>query len=138
MTEDQKKIMDHINAKNKFLEASQMRVVEISDGYARVECFPDENAHNMFHFVHGGVIFSLADTAAGAASQSSGRSSVTLSSSIDFIRPCRTGKMVAEAHEVSSGRSTGVYDVQVFDGEGKLLSKALFSMFFVEANGYHQ
>ena len=47
----------------------------------------DKHILNIHGFVHGGALFSLADTAAGAASFTSGRDSVTLSGTINYIKP---------------------------------------------------
>ena len=70
----------------------------------------DEQILNVHGFVHGGALFSLADTVAGAASFATGRDSVTLTGTINYIKPGTGGKLIGIAQEISRGRTTGVYE----------------------------
>ena len=56
-----------LNSDSKYLQSNDMRVVEVKKGYAKVEMIIDEHFLNVHGFVHGGALYSLADTAAGAA-----------------------------------------------------------------------
>ncbi len=129
---DYQAIAQRINQDNHFLQSSSMRVTDIRDGYARVEMVIDEKILNMYGLVHGGALFSLADTAAGAASFTTGRDAVTLSASINFIRPGRGGRLFADASRISAGKTTGVYEVFIFNDEDTLLCSATFTMFFLD------
>lgn len=129
---DYKAIADRINQDNHFLQSSSMLVTDIRDGYARVEMIIDEKILNMYGLVHGGALFSLADTAAGAASFTAGRDAVTLNASINFIRPGRGGRLIADASRISAGKTTGVYEVFIFNDEDILLCSATFTMFFLD------
>jgi acyl-CoA thioesterase len=63
---------------------------------------------------HGGVIFSLADVAFGAACNARGGTWVALSMTISFLAPAPPGaRLVAEARERRHGRRAGFYDVTV-------------------------
>ena len=62
-----------LNSSSKYLQSNDMRVTELRQGYARVEMTIDEHILNIHGFVHGGALFSLADTAAGSASFTTGR-----------------------------------------------------------------
>ena len=62
-------------------------------------------------------MFSLADTAFGIAANSRGPVAVAIATSIHFMRPVRQGDvLIAEAREVSLGRSTATYEVTVSAG----------------------
>lgn len=125
-------ILERINQDNHFLQSSRMKVTEVRQGFARVEMDIDEQILNIYGKVHGGAIFSLADTAAGAASFTSGRESVTQNASIHFIKPGTGGRLIAIASEISSGQTTGVYEVFIFNDADRLLSAATFTMFFLD------
>ena len=127
-------IMELINHDNHFLQSSRMRVTEIRQGYAKMQMDLDEQILNSYGFVHGGALFSLADTAAGAASFTTGRPSVTLNASINYIKPGTGGELIAIANEISAGKSTGVYEVFIFNDENKLLCRATFSMYFLDVS----
>ncbi|OLU42688.1 PaaI family thioesterase [Ileibacterium valens] len=132
MEEKYRRIAERINRDNHFLQSSRMRVKECGAGYAILEMDLDEQLLNIYGLVHGGALFSLADTAAGAASFTTGRDSVTLNSSINYIRPASGGKLKACASEIHAGKTTGVYEVFIYDDQEHLLSRATFTMFFLD------
>ena len=51
-----------------------------------------------------------------------------------YIKPGRGGKLIGIAQEISSGRTTGVYEVFIFNDENVLLSRATFTMFFLDSD----
>lgn len=124
-------IKERINSDNHFLQSSRMRVTEVRDGFASVEMDIDEQILNIYGKVHGGALFSLMDTAAGAASFTTGQESVTLTASINYIRPGTGGRLIAHASRVSAGRTTGVYEVFIYNDLDKLLCRGTFTMYFI-------
>ena len=75
-------------------------------------------------YPHGGVIFSLADTAFGAACNSHGEPAVALNMTISFLTAVRAGsRLVAEAREIRQGRRAGFYQVSVTTQEGTLVAQ---------------
>jgi acyl-CoA thioesterase len=97
-----------------FAELLGFEVIERKIGGCsiRTTVGPDHlNAHGL---AHGGFIFSLADTAFGIAANSHGPVAVAIATSIHFVRPARPRDvLVAEAKEISLGRSTATYEVTV-------------------------
>lgn len=136
MEKDQtmEQLRERLNGSSQFLQSNDMRVIEVREGYAKVEMNIDEQILNVHKFVHGGALFSLADTAAGAASFATGRDSVTLSASINYIKPGIGGRLIGIAQEISRGRTTGVYEVFIFNDREVLLSRATFTMFFLDSD----
>lgn len=94
MEENMQALMDRLNSSSQFLQSNDMRVTEVRHGFAKVEMIIDEQILNIHGFVHGGALFSLADTVAGAASFATGRDSVTLTGTINYIKPGRGGKLL--------------------------------------------
>lgn len=127
-----------LNSSSMYLQSNDMHVVEVKEGYAKVEMIIDEQILNVHGFVHGGALYSLADTAAGAASFATGRDSVTLSGTINYIKPGKGGKLIGIAQEISAGRTTGVYEVFIFNDAEVLLSRATFTMFFLDNDQYQK
>ena len=127
-------LMERLNSSSMFLQSNDMRVTEVRQGYAKVEMIIDEQILNIHGFVHGGALFSLADTVAGAASFATGRDSGTLTGTINYIKPGRGGKLIGIAQEISRGRTTGVYEVFIFNDRNTLLSRATFTMFFLDSD----
>jgi acyl-CoA thioesterase len=72
---------------------------------------------------HGGLIFSLADSAFAAACNSYNESNVAAAASIDFLAPAREGdELVAEASEVWRSGRTGIYEIKVINQRGELIA----------------
>lgn len=138
MVESMEQLKERLNSSSKYLQSNDMHVIDVAKGYARVEMQIDEQILNVHGFVHGGAVYSLADTAAGAASFATGRDSVTLSGTINYIKPGKGGKLIGIAQEISAGRTTGVYEVFIFNEKDVLLSRSTFTMFFLDGEGYRK
>jgi acyl-CoA thioesterase len=91
-----------------------LKLVEVRPGFARVEMRVREDMLNGHGTGHGGMIFALADSAFGVASNSRGRRAVAAGCAIEFLRPVMPGDvLVAIASEQALAGRTGVYDVRV-------------------------
>lgn len=119
------------NETNHFLRFLGGQVTVLKKGYAEVEMTTTEAFMNSNGTLHGGLIYTLADTAAGAASRSYETGSTTLEGKMNYIRPgrCDASKIRAVAQAIHAGRKTAVYDTKVYDDQDKLLASALFTMF---------
>ncbi|MBC7247749.1 MAG: PaaI family thioesterase [Actinobacteria bacterium] len=96
------------------------RLLEIRPGYAKVALTLGPQHRNFMGMVHGGVIFSLADVAFGAAANSFGSKAMALSVGIDFLAaPDTEGEMTAEVELVSRAGKMGYYRMSVVDGGGR-------------------
>jgi acyl-CoA thioesterase len=74
---------------------------------------------------HGGVIFTLADVAFGAACNSHGDTAVALTVTISFLAPALPGsRLIADAHERKRGRRAAFYDVLVTTADGTPIAQA--------------
>ena len=69
--------------------------------------------------VMGGAIFTLADFTFAVAANSEAMDTMSLTSSITFLRAARSGHLTAEAKCVHSGKSTCQYIITVTDENGK-------------------
>lgn len=97
--------------------------LELQPGYCRVALRLAPHMVNFQGRPHGGVIFSLADVAFGAACNSHGVDAVALSMTISYLSAAAPGtRLVAEARVRKQGRRAGFYDVAVTDGEGVVVA----------------
>ena len=72
---------------------------------------------------HGGLIFTLADTAFAYACNAGNRATVALTCQISYIAPARMGDVLtADAREQSRTGRTGVYDVEVRQADGTVVA----------------
>lgn len=78
---------------------------------------------NGFSIAHGGITYSLADSALAFASNSHGIQSVSVETSISHVSPVKEGdELETEVTEVNLTRSTGLYYVTIKNQEGKAVA----------------
>ena len=112
-TARQNAIATHI-LKDPFVRKLGARFEAIKPGYSRVALTVAEDMRNFHGMTHGGLVFSLADMAFSAASNSNGQVAVALSGSINFLKASRPGDhLVAEARKIQGGGRTAVYTITV-------------------------
>jgi acyl-CoA thioesterase len=98
-----------------------MVIEDARPGWARVSLRITETMVNGHAIAHGGVTFTLADSAFAFACNSRNEPNVALQASISYISAVRLGDLlVAEAQERSSKGRTGVYDITVTRADGEL------------------
>lgn len=94
-------------------------VIAVREGYSKVQMTLREEMVNGFGVIHGGVPFSLADSAFAFACNNRNNLSLALDTNITFTRSTRPGDVLtAEAIEVHNGKSTGLYQITVTNQAG--------------------
>lgn len=127
---DLEKLTIFRNKNNPYATLLGIRVEEIGPGTARVTLHLEDKHLNPVGVPHGGVYFSMADTACGSAMASHGYYAVTISTSYDFLRSGRPGDtLTAVATEVKGGRTICVYDVRITNQDGVLLGTGTFTFY---------
>jgi acyl-CoA thioesterase len=100
-----------------------LKLLEIGDGYSKVEMELRPDTENLFGMTHGGALFALIDEAFEIASNSHGDLAVALNMNVTFVAPPRPGTILrAEAREVSLTRKTASYDIKIRDETGNLIA----------------
>jgi len=119
MNQDQKdqlatSVVDHMMENDFFSQWMQVKVLEIKEGYSKIQMTIRKEMVNGFGIVHGGLPFSLADSAFAFACNNRNNLSVALDVTITFTKAVNVGDVLtAEAKEFHNGRSTGVYVITV-------------------------
>lgn len=107
---------------DRFAASTGMRLLEVRRGFAKT-CLEVEDRHfNSIGMVQGGAVFTLADFAFGAASNSGGKVAVAVNTSISFLKATRAGMLYAEATEISRSRKLSVHTVRVTNDAGELVA----------------
>jgi acyl-CoA thioesterase len=93
-----------------------MKLVQVGPGRARVSMVVRGDMVNGHGSCHGGVLFSLADSAFALACNTYNIVTVAAGATIDFLAPAQQGDALsAIANEVWRSRRSGVYDVSVIN-----------------------
>jgi acyl-CoA thioesterase len=110
-------------ARDRASRALGMVLEEIRAGYARMRMTVREDMVNGHDLCHGGLIFTLADSAFAFACNSSNHTTVAQGAAIEFLAPAKLGDVLtAVAQERHSGSRTGVYDMAVTNQDGKTIA----------------
>ena len=107
-------ILQTMHANDNFSKWLGIEVDEYKEGYCRLHYTIREDMLNGFGIVHGGIVFSAADSAFAFACNSHGRVSVALDAQISFIKAAKAGQVLTvEAKEVHTGNRTSFYDITI-------------------------
>jgi len=131
-----RKVAEHLRAREGTGAAWNIEIEEAREGYARIAMIVREDMLNGHAIAHGGMIFSLADTAFAYACNSRNVETVAQSATIVFLAPGQPGdRLVAEAQEQALAGRSGVYQVTVrnqkgekiavFQGQSRAIGKAV-------------
>ena len=108
---------------DRFATNAGVKLIEIKEGYSKARLVITAEHLNAGGRTQGGAIFTLADLALAAAANSHGTLAFSLSSNITFLRSSGPGDVLyAEARERYIGRTTGYYQIDVTNQEGKPVS----------------
>jgi len=102
-------------------------LTEIEPGRAVVAFDAGPRHANPMGTLHGGVLCDVADAAMGmayAASLDDGETFTTLELKINFLKPVRTGRLIATGRLVKGGRTVGLVECDVVDDKDRLVARA--------------
>lgn len=113
-------VVKHMQENDAFSKWMGVDILEIREGYSRIKMNVRQEMVNGFGIVHGGIPFSLADSAFAFACNNRNNLSVALDCSITFTKAINLGDtLTAEAIEIHNGRSTGVYTIAITNQENQ-------------------
>ena len=107
-------------AKDEFSRWLGIEVTELKAAYCVCRMTVRDEMVNGFGVAHGGVVFSLADSAFAFACNNRNNLSLAIDTSINFTKTTKPGDMLtAEARELHNGRNTGLYLITVTNQNGE-------------------
>jgi acyl-CoA thioesterase len=107
-------VVSHMMQNDLFSQWLGIEVLDVKEGYSKIKMTVREEMINGFGIVHGGIAFSLADSAFAFACNNRNVLSVALDTSINFTKPVHIGNtLTAEAKELHNGKSTGLYHISI-------------------------
>jgi len=109
--------------KDRFAAYVGVKLVKVDPGHAVAKMEITDNHLNGVNLVQGGAIFTLADYAFAAASNSRGLVTLGINASISYFKSPKGRFLTAEATEVSSQKKLCGYNVDVFDENSDLIAR---------------
>lgn len=106
-------------ARDKASQGLGMNIERVGPGEAVVSMIVRDDMVNGHDICHGGLIFTLADSAFAFACNAYNKTTVAASCDISFIKAAKLGdRLTAVAREVYREGRNGIYDVIVTDQDG--------------------
>jgi acyl-CoA thioesterase len=115
-------VPDPFFSKDAWAQEAGIELMEVSAGRAKVRMRIAGWHKNSHGTVHGGAIFTLADTAFALASNSHGSPAAAINAHISYVKAATAGTLVAEAEEFSLNPKIATYTVTVTDDEGEKIA----------------
>ena len=107
-------------------------IIESKEGYCKLKMVVRKEMANGFLIAHGGISFSLADSAIAFAANAHGRHAVSLNTSIRHLKPILVGDtLIAEAKVTNLSHKIVNVDASIFNGDGKVVAD-------LQATGYRK
>lgn len=118
----QHQIVNKMMETDAFSQWLGIEIIESKEGHCKLKMTVRAEMCNGFGIIHGGVTFSLADSALAFATNAHGRLSVALECSISYPHPVNIGDtLFAEATEVNLSNKIGIYNIPVTNQNGVLV-----------------
>ena len=122
----------YMNEAEGFNKVNGIRFPVVEEGYCECEVDITRSSLNPQGVAHGSLLFALCDCVTGMATASvgGGRSMLTQSANIHFLRPGVSGTLHAKSRLIKSGRTTALCIGEVYDDDGRLLVTSQFEVFY--------
>jgi len=119
-----KEIIEIMMGNDAFSKWMQIDIKTINKGSCILECTIHENMLNGFDIAHGGITYSLSDSALAFSSNAYGYKCVSIETSISHIRPVFLNDVLTvSCEEIHRGKTIGIYSIEIKNQDFKLVSK---------------
>tara|TARA_B100001758_G_C18328166_1_gene567220 strand:+ start:100 stop:513 length:414 start_codon:yes stop_codon:yes gene_type:complete len=91
-----------------------IEVMKVSEGFCKLEMTVRDEMTNGFNIAHGGISYSLADSALAFAANSDGVQSLSIETTISHTKKVMSGdRLTAETKEISKNEKNAVYNINI-------------------------
>ena len=109
-----KKVVDKMINEDAFSQWLGIKVLEISEGFCKLQIQIRDEMTNGFSIAHGGISYSLADSCLAFASNSYGIQSFSLETSISHTKKVESGDiLIASSKEINKTNRTALYYITI-------------------------
>ena len=108
------KIVNKMMSNDSFSKWLGIEIIELSEGFCKLQMKIRDDMTNGFKIAHGGITYSLADSALALASNSNGFQSLTIESSINYFKKVNSGDILsAVTNEINKTEKIAKYSIVV-------------------------
>ena len=123
MSDLAKKVVDKMYENDAFSQWLGIKRIEDGAGISILQMTVRKEMLNGFYILHGGISYSLADSALAFAPNGHGRKAVSVETSISHTLACKEGDVLtAHTEEMSLSNKIGVYQITITNQEDKTVA----------------
>jgi len=123
MSDIAKKVVDKMYENDAFSQWLGIKRIEDGAGISILQMSVRKEMLNGFYILHGGITYSLADSALAFASNGHGRKAVSVETSISHTHACKEGDVLTtNTKEMSLSNKIGVYQITITNQEDKTVA----------------
>ena len=115
-----------------FITHNNMELVDVNEKSVTLKVNIKEESLNPYGIVHGGLLFSLADTAMGVAARVNGRSAVTTTANITYIKQAKGEYIKAVTETIKSGKTMIHLQAKVYNDKDELVALANSTYYYID------
>lgn len=117
-------IVTEMMSKDAFSQWLGIRILEIEPGYCKLSMTVRPEMVNGHHTAHGGISYSISDSALAFAANSRGQKAVSIETSIAHIAPVVVNdELLVICKEINCGKTIGRYESIVYNQNQKIIAK---------------
>jgi len=118
-----KKVVDKMFDNDAFSQWLGIKRIKDGAGISVLKMTVRKEMLNGFYILHGGIAYSLADSALAFASNSQGKKAVSVETSISHIEACKEGDVLTtHTQEMSLSNKIGVYQITIKNQDDKTVA----------------
>lgn len=130
-----KTIVDQMYAHDTFSQWLGISIEKVEQGFAQISMTVKADMLNGFGIAHGGITYSLADSAFAFASNSQGKHAVSIETSISHTKAVKEGdKLMAVAKEDNLSNRLGIYSITVTNQNDEMVALFKGTVFRKDTN----
>ena len=119
-----REIVDEMMKGDAFSQWLGVDILETSKGSCKLKCRVRNEMLNGHQIAHGGITYSLSDSALAFAANAHGMKCVSIETSISHVNPVFVEDLLrVESTEVYRGKTIGIYSVSTYNQENKIVSR---------------
>jgi len=123
MSDIAKKVVEKMYENDAFSQWLGIKRIEDGAGISVLQMIVRKEMLNGFYILHGGITYSLADSALAFASNGHGRKAVSVETSISHTHVCKEGDVLTtHTQEMSLSNKIGVYQITITNQEDKTVA----------------
>ena len=109
-----RKVVEKMMNGDAFSQWLGIEVLEIAEGYCKIQMKVRDEMTNGFNIAHGGISYSLADSCLAFAANSDGIQSLSIETSISHTKKVESGDVLtATSKGINSSSKTAMYNIEI-------------------------